>query len=87
MNALSRPAVNAADVPQTGGGLLDPLLNSKTVRRDVGEISAICLWRWTRYRGFPGPDVVLGNHKFWNRSSVERWIEAQKAAGVAAMAE
>jgi predicted DNA-binding transcriptional regulator AlpA len=84
MSALSRPVVNAADVPQAGGGLLDPLLNSKTVRRDVGEISEICLWRWTKERGFPRPDLVLGDRKYWHRSSIERWIEGQKAAGVAA---
>jgi predicted DNA-binding transcriptional regulator AlpA len=63
---------------EASSGLIDPLLNSKIVRRDVGSISEICLWRWTRDRGFPRPDLVLGDRKFWHRSSIENWIEAQK---------
>jgi predicted DNA-binding transcriptional regulator AlpA len=57
---------------------LDPLLDAKTVKRDVGNISTMCLWRWTRDNGFPLPDLVLGGRRFWLRSSVLSWVDAQK---------
>ena len=78
LSALSRP-VNAAD--DASSGLVDPLLTSKVVRRDLGDISEMCLWRWTRDRGFPPPDLVLGKKKLWHRGTVQSWIEAQKAGG------
>jgi len=61
-------------------GLLDPLLDAKSVKRDLGGISEMCLWRWTRDRAFPAPDLVMGGRKFWHRSTVETWLEAQKEA-------
>jgi predicted DNA-binding transcriptional regulator AlpA len=70
--------VNTA--PQAGGGLLDPLLTTKAVRRDLGAVSDMCLWRWTRKRGFPAPDLVLGNRKYWRRSSIEAWIAEKTRA-------
>jgi predicted DNA-binding transcriptional regulator AlpA len=65
-------------------GLIDPILDTKTVKRDVGNISEMCLWRWRRDRGFPAPDLIIGGRKFWHRSSVEAWIEGQKEATRAA---
>ena len=59
-------------------GLLDPLVDAKSVKRDLGGISEMCLWRWTRDRGFPAPDLFMGGRKFWHRSTVEAWLEAQK---------
>jgi len=76
----SRAAVMAAGGHLPTSGLLDPLLDAKTVKRDLGNISEMCLWRWTRDRQFPAPDLIMGGRKFWHRSSVENWIEAQKTA-------
>jgi predicted DNA-binding transcriptional regulator AlpA len=59
--------------------LLDPLLTTKAVRRDLGAVSDMCLWRWSRNRGFPPPDLVLGNRKYWRRSSIESWIKRAAA--------
>jgi predicted DNA-binding transcriptional regulator AlpA len=73
----SRAAVAAGGQLPTSG-LPDPLLDAKTVKRDLGNISEMCLWRWTRDRGFPAPDLVIGGRKFWHRSSVQNWLEALK---------
>jgi predicted DNA-binding transcriptional regulator AlpA len=60
-------------------GAPDPndLLNSAAVRQIAGGISDMTLWRWTRERGFPQPDATIARRKFWRRSTVQAWIEAQ----------
>lgn len=57
----------------------DDLLNSAQVRQLIGAISDMTLWRWTRERGFPLPDVVIVRRKFWRRATVQAWITAQIA--------
>jgi predicted DNA-binding transcriptional regulator AlpA len=74
----SRAAVIAAGGQLPTSGLLDPLLDAKTVKRDLGNISTMCLWRWARDRAFPNPDLTMGGRRFWHRSTVQSWIEAQK---------
>jgi hypothetical protein len=81
MSTHSHAAVAAAGgylPPQ--GGLLDPLLDGKTVKRDLGNISEMSLWRWSRDRGFPVPDLIIGRRKFWYRSTVQGWVDAQRGA-------
>lgn len=56
-------------------------LTSAQVRARQGNISDMCLWRWTRSPEiqFPKPDDVRGGRKFWRLSSILEW-EAGRAA-------
>ncbi len=53
----------------------DVLLNSGQVRSRVGNVSNMCLWRWTRDPRvqFPEPDVVINGRKYWYASSIRRF--------------
>jgi predicted DNA-binding transcriptional regulator AlpA len=53
----------------------DDLINSAVVRRMIGNISDMTLWRWSHNPDldFPEPDVVINGRKFWYQSTIERW--------------
>lgn len=53
----------------------DVLLNSGQVRSHVGNVSNMCLWRWTRDPRvqFPEPDVVINGRRYWFTSSIRRF--------------
>ena len=56
----------------------DPLLDSRGVCAQIGGVSLMTLWRLIKFRGFPGPDIQLGQRRrFWRLSTVDRWIEQQ----------
>jgi hypothetical protein len=62
----------------------EALLTSGQVRARVGNVSCMCLWRWTRDPRvqFPLPDVVINNRKYWYVSTIRRFNmgRARKAA-------
>ena len=55
----------------------DDLLTTPGVRAALGSISEMTVWRWTRERDFPLPDLIVARRKFWRRSTVQAWIAAQ----------
>lgn len=72
VNLGRRPAKIAEPLPTD-------LLNSATVRRILGGISEMSLWRWSSTRNFPRPDLIIARRKFWRRSTIERWVDSQIA--------
>jgi hypothetical protein len=64
------------------GGLPDPLITKKAIKRDLDDISDMSFWRLQNHedpaRRFPPPDVRLGGRDLWHQSTAERYIEAQK---------
>ena len=56
---------------------VDPLLDSTRVRLYFGGISEMSLHRWLAKRGFPQPDLRVGQRRFWRTSTVEAWIARQ----------
>jgi predicted DNA-binding transcriptional regulator AlpA len=59
------------------------LLSSAALRRHLGDVSEMTIWRWTRDKGFPRPDVVIARRKFWRRATVEAWLSAYSQAEAA----
>jgi predicted DNA-binding transcriptional regulator AlpA len=55
----------------------DDLLTSGRVKAALGGVSEMTLWRWSRQRDFPLPDLIVARRKFWRRSTVQAWIAAQ----------
>jgi predicted DNA-binding transcriptional regulator AlpA len=57
------------------------LLDSRAVCAQVGGISLMTLWWLIKFRGFPAPDIQLGQRRrFWKLSTVTGWVEQQMAA-------
>ncbi len=52
------------------------LIQSKTLRKLLGEVSHSTLWRWERDGIVPPPVVRLGGLKMWPRSVVAEVLEA-----------
>ncbi len=63
----------------------EALMDSAAVRRSCGNVSSMCLWRWTRDPRvkFPVPDVVINTRNYWYASTIRRW-KAERATKVAA---
>lgn len=56
------------------------MINSIGIRTKFGAerpISEMTLHRWTKTKGFPKPDVIIGHRKFWWEDRVDAWIDAQ----------
>lgn len=51
----------------------DDFITSREVRRSCGGVTDMCLWRWSRSRGFPEPAAVIGGRRYWRRAEVEAW--------------
>lgn len=53
----------------------DALLNSAQARAQVGDVTAMCIWRWQRDPRvrFPQPDVVINNRNYWRASTITEW--------------
>jgi hypothetical protein len=53
----------------------EAFLTTSQVRAMVGNVSRMCLWRWTADPrvAFPLPDAVINNRKYWKRGTVRRW--------------
>jgi hypothetical protein len=58
----------------------DALLTSAQIRARIGDVSNMCLWRWTRDPRvrFPRPDVVINNRKYWYAGTLRRWQKSQQ---------
>ena len=75
-----RPAAASKHAPARGPPSEDDLLTSTGLKASLGGISEMTLWRWTRERGFPKPDLVIGRRKFWRRATVQKWLRVQAGA-------
>lgn len=51
---------------------MDPLLNSRAVRTQLGGISETTLWRWVRANKFPAP-IKISDRNYWRQSVVAGW--------------
>ena len=60
---------------------IDPLLTSYDVRRQMGDITPMTLWRWMRDPrvNFPAPDMIINQPHFWRRSSFANWQQRMAA--------
>ena len=69
--------VAQAEAPKPAGGR--DLLNTKKVKTRVGDVSDMCLWRWTRDPAvrFPAPDVVINGRKYWYSTTIDDWQAAR----------
>ena len=63
----------------------DMLLTSAQVRARVGNVSDMCIWRWTRDERvrFPQPDVIITTRKYWYAGTIRRF-NASRSTKVAA---
>jgi hypothetical protein len=59
----------------------ETLLTSTQVRARVGNVSAMCIWRWTRNEKvqFPAPDVVINNRKYWYAATIRAFNTSRSA--------
>jgi predicted DNA-binding transcriptional regulator AlpA len=57
----------------------NPLLGAPAVQEYCGGISNMTHWRWEQDLGFPPPDIVIARRRFWRLSTVENWLEEQRA--------
>lgn len=48
----------------------DPLLPAIEVRRELGDVSEVTLWRWEKWGVLP-PAVRIRSRKYWRKSVVE----------------
>jgi predicted DNA-binding transcriptional regulator AlpA len=67
----------AGSAPAIALGAPDDLLTALAVKNILGGVSEMTLWRWSRDRGFPKPDLVIGRRKYWRRATVQGWISVQ----------
>jgi predicted DNA-binding transcriptional regulator AlpA len=53
----------------------DVLLTRTHVRARVGNVSTMCIWRWTRNDRvlFPEPDLTINGRSYWYQSSIVAW--------------
>lgn len=69
---------------ETTAHVVDPtldeetLLNSKQTRKRVGDVSAMCIWRWMRDERvlFPKP-IQINRRNYWRLGDLRSWQEAQ----------
>jgi len=57
----------------------DPLIPATKLRKIVGDISDMTLWRWSKHRGFPSP-TKIGRRRYWRQSEVTAWVEQHRQA-------
>ena len=59
----------------------ETLLNSGQVKASVGDVTDMCLWRWTRDPRvqFPAPDMVINGRRYWQVGTIRRWKTEQAA--------
>ena len=49
----------------------DKLVSSATVRRELGDVSEMTIWRWTKTGILPAP-TKINKRNYWPVSAVER---------------
>ncbi len=53
----------------------ETLLTSAQVRARVGNVSAMCIWRWMHDERvkFPAPDVVINKRNYWYSGTIRHF--------------
>ena len=63
----------------------EDLVASPEVRRMLGGISVMTIWRWRHSEivQFPEPDFIISGRDYWKRETIRRFCErhANQAAG------
>lgn len=59
---------------------IDQLLPAAAVRKELGGISAVTLWRWET-KGVLPPPLKIEGRKYWRRSAIEGFKDAASAPG------
>lgn len=49
----------------------DPLIPASKVRKDLGDVSDVTLWRWEKSGVIP-PPVRINDRKYWRQSVVQK---------------
>lgn len=49
----------------------EKLVSSATVRRELGDVSEMTIWRWTKAGILPAP-VKINKRNYWPVSAVEK---------------
>jgi predicted DNA-binding transcriptional regulator AlpA len=86
MGALKEGSISAvrkAGCFQTGAASTGPasddsdLVTSIEMRRMLGGISAMTVWRWTHSETiqFPAPDATIAGRSFWRKGTIRRFVE------------
>jgi hypothetical protein len=70
LHVIERPQANLAQSIDD-----ETLLTSAQVRARVGNVSTMCIWRWTRDERvqFPAPDVVINKRKYWYAGTIRQF--------------
>lgn len=48
----------------------DPLVTTGAVRRELGDVSSMTVWRWQKSGILPKPSKINGR-KYWKKSEIE----------------
>ena len=84
LKAASIAAVREAGCFQTGSAAStgppsddSDLVTSTEMRRMLGGISAMTVWRWTHSETiqFPAPDAIIAGRSFWRKGTIRRFVE------------
>lgn len=49
----------------------DKLVSSTTVRRELGDVSEMTIWRWVKAEILPAP-IKINKRNYWPASAIER---------------
>jgi len=52
------------------------LIPSTTLRKTLGDISDMTLWRWLKNPGinFPRP-IMISRRRYWKKLDIDEWLE------------
>jgi predicted DNA-binding transcriptional regulator AlpA len=66
--------------PTRSGPRDEELINASDMRKMLGDVSDMTLWRWLRRKelGFPQPAIICGR-RYWRRSDIIRWRDERFA--------
>lgn len=61
----------------------DALLTSNQIRARIGNVSAMCIWRWTRDARvrFPRP-IKINKRNYWRLGDLRQWQSERTRAWV-----
>ena len=57
----------------------DDLISAREVKRQLGNVSDMTIWRWTQQKILPEP-VRINGRKYWSSADVRKAKEGKTAA-------
>ena len=60
----------------------DRLVSAAELRKAVGGISHMAIWRWLRLPRdpLPPPAAIISGRRFWRQSEIESWLARRRPA-------